>query len=296
MVLTPGALRPSNGSAVIPTAVAANSCRAALTGSVTWDCTWGWGATASGRSPPATRTSPLPSPTADVAIGINIEHQPPHVGVITGGGHHRHRAAIRQGGGDGIGAVGFCVARYQQGCLICQQGVAAAGHYRIHIREIPGQLDLMVERLQMGGHDDDVDALAGQAVYLGLHHLGDHGVDRHVTQTGDEGQLRSGGADNSDAASLLGHHHRRGDQAPVDQSLQGRFCGHVKIGAYERSVSDLFDKPGDQVGTQIELVVADCESVVADQVQSRGVIERTVLDKAGRQLRAAQDVVSRGES
>ena len=76
------------------------------------------------------------------------------------------------------------------------------------------------------------------------------------------------GADYSDAASLFGHYHRGSDQTPVDQSLQGRFAGHVKIGADERSVSDLLDKPSHQVGPQIELVVADGQGVVADQVKA----------------------------
>ena len=63
MVRTPGARRPSSGWAVMPTAVVSISLRAATTGSVTRDWTSGWGGTASGWLPPATRTRPLPSPT-----------------------------------------------------------------------------------------------------------------------------------------------------------------------------------------------------------------------------------------
>ena len=147
----------------------------------------------------------------------------------------------------------------------------------------------------MGGQHDDVHAVASEPVDLGLHNFGHIRHHRHVSGAGDVGELRGGGADDADAPTLLLHHCRRGDTALIDQRSQGRFAGEVQVGADERRSGGLGDEPGQQVGAQVELVVADGQGVVADEVEGQCVVERAVVAEAHRKLGAAQEVVARGD-
>jgi hypothetical protein len=178
-----------------------------------------------------------------------------------------------------------------------QQLVAAAGDRHVDVVQQGQQFPVLAQTLQVADQNDLVHALVGEPVNLGLHDLRDLGEHADVARAGDRGQQRGGRTDDADVLAPLLDHGAGHDRALVDQCLQPWFVADVQVGRDERW--GVRPEPGDEVGqdigTEVELVVADRHGVVSHGLQRQRVVVGHTLAEARRELRPGQKVVAGGE-
>src|SRR5690606_10870415 len=121
----------------------------------------------------------------DLAVAVEADDQLADVGVAAAAGDDRDGVPVDAVGQQRVGPV------------------AATGDHDVDVVEQAGQLDVLLDALQVAGDDDLVDALGGERVDLRLDGVGHVRVHDHVARAGDGPQRRGGGADDADLLAPL---------------------------------------------------------------------------------------------
>jgi hypothetical protein len=178
----------------------------------------------------------------EVPIGVEGELQPADIGVVTGGGHDRHHHTVSVLG----------VRRV----LAADVLAAAAADDRVDVTELGHEGELLVDVLQVAGEHDDVDPSARSARRPPPARPGAPRR-RHVARTRDRVELLV-------VAPMIPM-----SRPPVvttvlaairpssSRSASSRLTGEVEVRREERDVTRRLDEVGEQVRTEVELVVAD---------------------------------------
>jgi hypothetical protein len=140
----------------------------------------------------------------------------------------------------------------------------------------------------MRDEHDLVDVPGGQGVDLVLRDGGQIGQHLDPAGRGDRRQRRGGQPDHADSLTSLPHDGGF-DQATAGQARLARI---VEVGRREGHPSHRLDEPGEGRRPEVELVVADGQSVVAEPGDGQAVVERSPVLLRGLEGRAGQVVVA----
>ena len=207
------------------------------------------------------------------AAGVEKGGQAADVFVASRGGDDGDLGLQGVGVERGIGAV-------DQGLVTGNEEVAGVGldlegrggDDEVDAFDLGQELLVFVLGLQVAEQEDDVDVAGAQAVDFGLHGGGGVGVDGDVAGAGDEGDAGRGDADEAYLASAALEHGAGGDAVLGLQGDQAGLGGEVEVGGQEGDLAgEAAQERGEDLGAEVELLVADGAGVEADEVEGEGV-------------------------
>ena len=236
----------------------------------------------------------------DVAVGVEINHQPAHIGVFARSIDDQRGIAVRVLRHDRV-AAGRGVAGVQRVLPVGQQRMRSACDDDVHTMQQRRKRLLQSKLLEVADQDDLVDPLGNQAVDGRLqdggqgHHVIDIVAD-HIDAAGRGDALDDLGcrADHADPLAALLDDGRRCDlladagrrrEAGIVVGVQDRICvepgevritGKIQIGREIRELGPreargLPDDRRERIGASVEFVVADCRGLNSDDVQHRDI-------------------------
>ena len=231
----------------------------------------------------------------EVAVLVEVDDELANVLEVAGRRHDGHVGPVGVGGDDRVRVEDF-VTGDERVAGVGEHFVAAAGDHDVDVGEAAGQGHVLIDALEMADEHDLVDTGGGESVDFGLDEGRDVRADDDIAGAGDVGEIGGRGADDADVFARRGHDGGGCDDAGVDESLEAGLTREVEVGREEGGrVGDPGDEVGEDVGTEVEVVVADCHGVVADGVDADGVVVGDPLVEAGVQLGSGEEVVARGE-
>ena len=229
----------------------------------------------------------------DVALLIEVNDEPADVLVSTAGGDDRDLGSVGVGGDHRIGQDRY-IPGNEQVVWIGQQLVAAARHHDVNSVQHRGERNVLLDALQLGDHDDLVHAQVSQTIDLGLNGGEDRGG-YDVARAGDSGQQLGRGTHEAKRLTPLLDDGAANHAIAIDQLVEDWLTGEVEIGAHEGRLGvEALHEIGEDLGPEVELVIADGTGVVTDLVHGDGVVIGNPLVETGLELGAGQIVVPRG--
>ncbi len=232
-----------------------------------------------------------------LALLIETDHQLAHIPVLAGRGHHRHHIPVYVGCDLRIRPVDRpLVAGEQQVAGVGQQLVASAGDDHVDTVKLSNELYVVLDVLQVAGQDDPVHALRLQHVDLSLDDVHQVVRDHHVARRGDERQVGGVDSDHPNQLTPLFDDGGGDDDAGIHVGLQHRLAREVHVGTQVgRRVHVAGQEVSQHVGSEVEVVVAEADRVVADQLHGDGVVKGHPVHQAGVELRPGDKVVAGGD-